>query len=569
MNLNQLFEDLGKLVVLFAGFLLCITALLYFLNIDMSSVNVLLAFLITLIVQYIYYKRNRKHPIKSLLISTGLFLSIFILSLLISWKFYDLSWDGQAYQQEAIIQLKQGWNPFLDSPLSDNVNRAIWINHYAKSPWLIAAPIYHLTNHIEMAKAFNLLFIIAVLLISFAIIYPRFKKITPSLLISGLLAFNPISFYQMFSFYVDGLLSSLIILFILSVLLYLRNENDRKFNLIFIAANIALIANIKFTALVYIVILSFGFFLYVIFKQKEKTKEVFLTLLLTFLFSVLVIGFNPYITNTLKNGHPFYPLSGKNAVDIITINMDKNFVEENNRFVKFGLSMFSPSDNSRTYPVMKNPLTMTNNEIFQFSGPDVRIGGFGPLSGLILILSVCAFIYLLFLMKGTKRSILLFFLFWIFVSIFINPEPWWARYIPQLWIIPVLLVFCMLSVNKTIIANMVTYGFIIILVLNLAITDGLNLISSYVYSHITSQQLKVVSEISKDKPVKVTFGAFASNRVRLKESNVSYTEEKDLSCNYSTTFIDSYLKVCVNTQEEANKLNNILAKRNILERYNR
>src|SRR5690348_16304299 len=46
-----------------------------------------------------------------------IFIGVVLLAIWISGQIYDVSYDGQAYQQEAIIQLKNGWNPVYDAPL--------------------------------------------------------------------------------------------------------------------------------------------------------------------------------------------------------------------------------------------------------------------------------------------------------------------------------------------------------------------------------------------------------------------------------------------------------------------
>ena len=43
------------------------------------------------------------------------------------------------------------------------------------------------------------------------------------------------------------------------------------------------------------------------------------------IFSVCIIGFNPYVTNTINNGNPLYPLAGKDKIDIMTPNTPASF----------------------------------------------------------------------------------------------------------------------------------------------------------------------------------------------------------------------------------------------------
>lgn len=57
-----------------------------------------------------YFRQDRFKIFWTLLLVLAI---VFAASLYISGKFYDLSWDGQAYHQEAVVQIARGWNPFM------------------------------------------------------------------------------------------------------------------------------------------------------------------------------------------------------------------------------------------------------------------------------------------------------------------------------------------------------------------------------------------------------------------------------------------------------------------------
>ncbi|BAY47545.1 hypothetical protein SAMD00079811_51630 [Scytonema sp. HK-05] len=82
-----------------------------------------------------------------------LFILTMLISIWISSAFYDLSWDGQVYHQKAVYHLANNWNPFK-AKVGD-----IWVDHYAKGPWIYAASIYKLIGQIEVGKTFNIAFI--------------------------------------------------------------------------------------------------------------------------------------------------------------------------------------------------------------------------------------------------------------------------------------------------------------------------------------------------------------------------------------------------------------------------
>lgn len=67
-----------------------------------------------------------------------------------------------------------------------------------------------------------------------------------------------------------------------------------------------------------------------------------------------------------------------------------------------------------------------------FTAPDVRLGGFGPLLGLITLviavgISLCG-------RFNPNQWKIVFVSALLLISGLINPEAWWARYVPQIWL---------------------------------------------------------------------------------------------------------------------------------------
>ncbi len=86
---------------------------------------------------------------------------------------------------------------------------------------------------------------------------------------------------------------------------------------------------------------------------------------------------------------------------------------------------------------MKFPLALARSEIAAFARPDVRVGGWGPLFGAILILAAAALIGLFFVSRRIALVALGLIAAILAISL-LNSEAWWARYTPQLWLIPVI-----------------------------------------------------------------------------------------------------------------------------------
>jgi hypothetical protein len=222
-------------------------------------------------------------------------------------------------------------------------------------------------------------------------------------------------------------------------------------------------------------------------------------------FSVLVIGFNPYVTNFINYGNPLYPTLGDSEYNIQYVmqnQMPSNFIPLSG-IEKTFLSIFSPSQNtygSDSGPI-KFPLSITKSELKAFGIPDTRVAGWGPLFGASLIITIFMII-ILFLRKSHFRYWWLLITGVILITLMINPESWWARYSPQLWLIPVItLIFFWLTIKLPIMEKSLSYILITLLLLNILMIAGANLykninISSYLVNELeiiknTEQQIYI------------------------------------------------------------------------------
>jgi len=464
--------------------------------------------------------------IKSFFLSIGLIL----LSLLIAISFYDITYDGQSYHMEGIYQLKNGWNPFKAS-LPDTVNMALYINHYAKGVELPQSTLYSLTNRIESGKATNLILLFGGFCLTTAHLFSLGKISTKkSLLIGTIAVLNPVILNQLLSTYVDGQLAILLLCFFVCSLWIIREPHT--FNLILLAAIILVVVNIKFTGLVYVVIFTVGLLGWLLLTKKRTLfTKVICTTMFAGIIGTCVIGYNPYIINTMKFQHPFYPLMGKNKVDIMTHNMPGGF-ERRAELDKFLISFFAHSDNVMTGNqksiALKFPFTFNKTDVVGSYQVDTRIAGFGAFFSGIFILSLAllfAALWQSFKGKTTANSAnWLYIIGIITISIIIIPEAWWARYVPQLWYIP-LLVLLMIELNAF--GKFKTIMFIIYCAFLLNIVF---MLFGLRYNVLMSSQINAQMKELKGfkEPLEVQWGSARINRVRFNENQIPY-KETDLS----------------------------------------
>lgn len=454
-------------------------------------------------------------------------LLLFVSFMYISGLFYDISYDGQVYHQEAVSQLVNHWNPVQDYITKDRSKSAVLLNHYAKGPWLYEAALYTITGQIEQSKVFNFLLII----ISFLLALSGLKSwdglsTRQSIFFSLLLALNPVSIYQAFSFYIDGQLASLL-LCLVALSYRLVTFHDKVILGSFIMT-IALTINIKFTGVVYAVacIGLVGGWLW-LFRNKQLYGNFIKSSLIGLFIGICVIGYNPYVTNTVYYGHPFYPLYGAKdqTMDIMTSNSPQGFMQMNS-MEKLYVSIFSVSANQfdSAGPNIKTPFTLKLGELKPFIyGADIRIGGFGPwFSGILVIVLLILILMVIFSTLENRYGIGLFIS--IMLSVLINPEAWWARYVPQFWLAPIIIAVVASSDAKKIIRylGIVLAGAVVI---NIGLVSYPYVLGNYYCTQDLNRQLQQIAK--EEQPIKVYFGEFTSNYVRFARWGIDYTDVSD------------------------------------------
>lgn len=458
---------IGMYFLLFIVSVLLVSTTLFFFNIKISIFTIFLSALLSIVVLF----KITKIDLKAFVINISIAFLILIILTTISSYIYDFSCDGNAYHKLAIGYIKNGWNPtFYNSSDFNTINKivpndyqSIWIDHYAKASWLFGATIYSLTNNIESAKVITLLMMATIFCLTFDYLHKRFLKRWQSFFVALVISFNPITCAQFFTNYVDALLG----LSVYTLLFFLTVISDKKYNMnkqqkwIGLFCSIILCINIKFTGTAFAGVYCIGFYILWLFKgyKDGRLKKVVINTSLFFTISVLIsvclVGYSTYIRNFLDHGNPLYPLYGNGSVDIITGQQPKLY-KDMNGMEKYINQLFSKTDNiladSDRSPQYKVPFTVHRDELKSIYGPDVRISGYGVLfSGIITLSIIILTVSLAKLYRCNKEwfnicSVILAVSL-IFTILF--KESWWARYAPQIYIMPVFaLIFLFINLNN-------------------------------------------------------------------------------------------------------------------------
>ena len=460
--------------------------------------------------------------------------------------------QGQAYHQQAIIQLAQGWNPLHDPPLPTTVSHALFVNCYPKAAWLMEAVSYKLTGSIESGKALGVLLLLCAILIGNA----TFQRIGltrwQAMGMATLLALNPVALAQSSSFYVDGILGSTLLIGGYLCVLWLLQPRTRL--LVLLAGTGLLLINLKFTGALF-----FGATtpLFVLLARRLHPRQFRYTLYTcagTLLLGVFVVGANPYLSNLSRHGHPLFPLRGHHAIDLSPQGPAREF-QQHNRFSQLAISLFAEASNSPgATPQLKLPLSIRPRELSALAAPDTRIAGFGPLFGPSLLIAFGLLALAGFYHHPRFRAVLLLTAIALGSSL-VLPTPYWARYVPQLYLIaPLSVLLCSgfkseLERNHSIL-RWSRYGGLVLcvlLTLNLAVVAGVSVGSSLLGNLCRRNQLAQLAK--QPEPIEIDFHGFDSNRLLLQAARIRYQQTTALHCPNPQPILMSEARYCLTNGE--------------------
>ena len=391
-------------------------------------------FWIALLVAFIVLLINNANKF----LSSIIFFGALLFSLIVAFAYYDYSWDGRAYHQTAIYYFAHGWNPIYQKMadmdgLETFLNYEIWVEHYLKFAEITAACIYKAFGFIEIGKSVNYILAFSGFLYGIHV-FLKIPRITVSraFMLAFLLVFSPVVLTQISTYYVDVLLAcTLCIVFLNIVDLELGGTTKAKYVLLAIA--LIATASIKLTGVAYAAFIGVVYLGYKLVYFGFKDSKSLIIVGIASACIIALCNINPLFTNIAEGKHPGYPLVGEGKIDIIRGYQPHTF-EKFNRFEKMFYSVFSKTLNgfNREYSEFKVPFMKTFGESNMIY--DIKLAGFGPYFGGILIL--CALYFIIHYKELRMYPKFFLAIIFVFGSVLINPEAWWARYAPHLWFVP-------------------------------------------------------------------------------------------------------------------------------------
>ncbi len=457
---------------------------------------------------------------------------------------WDTTWDGQWFHQEAVLQLADGWNP-LERPLdADDVpltGARARINGYPAASWLYGAAAVAATGRLETGKAFSAVLMAAAFFLAWAALLDlRRLPAWVAFLLALLLAANPVALTQALNFQHDGDLASALLAVAATGLLLVRRGSRSALAAFLMAATLGVGIKLTGVPFVAIAVAALGTAHFVLHRRWPRRRALVATGIGGALVALSVV--HPYATNLVRFGHPLYPYAGPNApvesdpqeTGLLTPDPAPAVEEAGllERPVSLVYSIFSRSSHSSDSGLalaalmrgerLKIPFRVEAAEWEVFHLPDVRIGGWGPLFGGMVLLGVLAAL----LAGGGSRE-----LRWtgfaaaaILVSALLVPHPWFARYVPQVWCLPFLAVPVAFAARRR--PAMV----VAVLVLALGATNAVAVAHANVVGTIRNHRgmKTLLTDLGRtDSPLRVNLTPFRSYRARLEELGIPVQEVDD------------------------------------------
>lgn len=530
------------LLLAFFTILITSTSITYIVGQKISYFQMFFSILLSIVTLLFFFKDvNLKTKTLSILIS----IIVVLLSAFACNKYYDINWDSNTYHKDAIGALKNGWNPIKQDyikfykqsnyrnmdAIGDKIffDNGLWQTNYAKGTWYIGANFYYLFNDIEVAKIFNIIVAYICFILSFNFIFELSKKKLLSFALAIIFSISPVSIVQLFSYYNDGVLYNLLLCLLMEFILFIKKNS--KQNLLNTCLLIIICCNIKFTGFGYGGIFCFALYLYYIiinFKNKKVIINTTITLFITVIIAIIIAGFQPYVTNFITKGNIFYPLAGKDKVDIVTTNQPQ-FFNNKSTIKKFGYSIFSNISNSNKLAngnsLLKIPFDISNEDLTILSRNDIRISGFGVWFSGIFIISIISLIYGL-INSYSKKQKLLFNILTIvnicslLLILFIS-ESWWARYTPFVYFISLSALTYLAINNKKVIEKILLFSLIGTMFINIGFFVKYNLIDNYYEQKETRKIINYYKHSGKTMHINYYY-YFAGFLYTLDDNDVKY-----------------------------------------------
>ena len=463
----------------------------------------------------------------------GLVAAVVVPSLAVAGVVHDFTWDGLWFHQEACIQLAEGWNPLragIGEAEVPDLGARTRLDGYPKATWLWGASVYRLTGRLELSKALSFPLAVAAGLVCLAVLMILTPvRPTSAVLIAAVAAANPVAITQTLNTMQDGVLASLLTVCAAALVLWVRTGSGVALALASAAGAGA--SAVKLTGPVYVVIFVGAAVIWVVWRGEWRARWRGLVPAIVLAGAGLfLLGGGTYTTNLVRHDHPLFPILGPDRQPIVNV-PEHNKLQATVASV-FSRSMALPHDRASvrvlsSWQGLKVPFTVARDELDAFFRPWVRVGGWGPLFSGVVVLTL-----LLIVVTGFRRPRMLLTIALavapIAVSVVVNPYCWKARYVPQSWLVPLVIVVVVVANSPRRWERALAAAVVVAAGANSMVVAWAHAPAAASFSKRLVAHLHQLRELPP--PVAVDFGLFRANRERLAELGISFEEVADPRC---------------------------------------
>jgi hypothetical protein len=156
--------------------------------------------------------------------------------------------------------------------------------------------------------------------------------------------------------------------------------------------------------------------------------------------AVVAVGYNPYVTNTIRHDSPLYPVYGPHSIDVES-DAATGSLRDMSAPQQVVTSVFATSSDRPVDPSLKVPFTFSTAEWDVFRTGQVRMGGFGPWFGGVMLLALVAAAWIVIARVRGAATTLQVWVLLIGAALcaamaVVTRDGFLARLVPQLWLAP-------------------------------------------------------------------------------------------------------------------------------------
>jgi len=366
------------------------------------------------------------------------FVGVATTAALVFRKIPDNGFDAQAYHLPSVLRLLNGWRPMIEA------TDLTMSNHQPSGMWTILAGSDSIFGF-ESGRAIGPILMLAAGGAVWTVLRRIGMAATPRAVVTVLLVANPVTISQIFTAFADGVLYELTLILICSLLMML--EDRRLATALLAGAAMILVFNTKLAGFLFapLAVATWGSLL--LFRRgpavalmRERRFQV-AVLVMASVLALGFVGWRPYVVNVLENHRLVYPPPDELGFKPGTGNQLPENLKTAGRVPKLAALFFARTDMDGGSVKFKVPGTLTWHELRMATA--TRKGGFGPFFGAAALVALAALVWAPARRTSSGTSnrnrieVLLGLTAYGFATTILFPEPWWARFVPLAWVIPI------------------------------------------------------------------------------------------------------------------------------------